>query len=106
METQTQINTVIGIILLMIAGYAIVGNTDLESTHYCEEREIKAYCYSLSSTMKTCYTEMNKTGGKRCDVWKEIGTIENQPIEIPIPNSVEGKIWTCPPNGVPCIKIS
>ncbi len=81
METQTKVFSVIAAILFLISGYAIVGDIDLEPTHYCEEREIKAFCYSLSSTMKTCYTQMNKTGGKRCDVWKEIGNVEIPIIE-------------------------
>ena len=76
METQTKINSAIAVILILIGGYAVVGDESLEPTHYCESREIKAFCYSLSSTMKTCYTEMNKTGGKRCDIWKEIGQVE------------------------------
>jgi hypothetical protein len=93
METQTKINSAIVAILLMIAGYSIVGE-DLESTHYCEEREIKAFCYSMSSTMKTCYTEMNRTGGKRCDVWKEIGSVEVEVNPI-IPVNAGVDVWRC-----------
>lgn len=99
-ETQTKINAVIGAIILLIGGYAVVGDDSLEPTHYCEERAIKAYCYSLSSTMKTCYTEMNKTGGKRCDIWKEIGGIESGPY---IPKQSNVKQWLCNQTG--CIPI-
>lgn len=107
MENQTKINVALVSILLLVAGYAVVGNAGLEPTHYCEEKEIKAFCYSLSSTMKTCYTEIDKSGGKRCDIWKEIGEAEAEPIQIiegPIiaPN-MEGSIWSCAPAG--CIKI-
>ena len=98
MEAQTKINSVIAAILILIGGYAIVGDESLDSTHYCEEREIKAFCYSLSSTMKTCYTEMNKTGGKRCDVWKEIGQAERV---MPMDREVER--WRC--NQQDCIPI-
>ena len=63
----------IGIILTLISTFAIVGLSDKEPTHYCEDREIKAYCYDLSSTAKTCYTLPNTQGGKRCSsLWKEI----------------------------------
>lgn len=102
METQTKINIIGAVVLILslIAGYTLVGNTDLEPTHYCEEREIKAFCYSLSSTMKTCYTEINRTGGKRCDVWKEIGNVEEIIPEVPT-----GVKWQCPPFQSECILI-
>jgi len=99
METQTIVNSVIGI-LLLIGGYAIVGDISLEPTHYCEENQIKAFCYSLSSTMKTCYTEMNSTGGKRCDAWKKIGNVEVEPI---IPTYQNSKQFLC--NQVECVPI-
>ena len=100
METSTKINSVMAVIILLIGGYVLVGDTSLEPTHYCEERQIKAFCYSLSSTMKTCYTEMNNTGGKRCDVWKEIGNVE-QEIISPEPRKV--KQWLCNQTG--CVPI-
>jgi len=44
-----------------------------DPNYYCKSRELKAYCFDLSETMKTCYTLPNKKGGKRCtDSWKEI----------------------------------
>ncbi len=100
METQTKINSAIAIIILMISGYVVVGDQSLEPTHYCEEREIKAFCYSLSSTMKTCYTEMNNTGGKRCDVWKEIGSMESEEI---LPKQSNVMKWLCDQND--CVPI-
>ena len=67
----------IAAILLIILSFTQVGDTSLEPTHYCESRELKAYCYDLSSTSKTCYTQEDRTGGKRCtEGWKVI------PIEI------------------------
>lgn len=104
MENQTKINSVIVIILLAIAGYTLVGDQNQEPTHYCEEREIKAFCYSLSSTMKTCYTEMNRTGGKRCDVWRKIGVEETTDI-INLPK-ITGTKWSCPPFGSECIRLN
>jgi len=103
METQTKINSAIAIIILLISGYVIVGDTSLEPTHYCEEKQIKAFCYSLSSTMKTCYTEMNNTGGKRCDIWKKIGSIDEVPIDNYI-NPGELIKWRC--NNINCTRIS
>ena len=44
METQTKINSAIAAIILLIAGYVVVGDQGLEPTHYCESRELKMYC--------------------------------------------------------------
>ena len=71
METQGKIN--IALIIALIAGFTYTGISDVEPTHYCEVRELKAYCFDLSGTEKTCYTLPEKTGGKRCSsLWKEI----------------------------------
>lgn len=102
MINQTRLNIIVGIILL-IGGYVLVGDISLEPTHYCEEREIKTFCYSLSSTMKTCYTKMNKTGGKRCNVWKEIGKAEEE-IKPIIPAYPKYNQWLC--NQVECVPIN
>lgn len=44
--------------------------------YFCESRaegEQDKYCYSLSPSTITCYTEPDKKGGKRCtEGWKEI----------------------------------
>ena len=104
-NNQTIINSAVGIVMILIAGYLAVGDTSLEPNYYCEEREIKAFCYSLSSTMKTCYTEMNKTGGKRCSEWKEIGNLEEINIT---PIGPYGDEWLCPPKteANECIKLN
>lgn len=63
----------IATILAMVAGFTVVGVMDKDPTHYCEDRQIKAYCYDLSSTNKTCYTMPAKTSGKRCTTgWQKI----------------------------------
>ena len=81
MDNQTYIN--IGVILLMVSTFAYVGVQGLEPTHYCEAREIKAYCYSLSSTNGTCYTLPENTGGRRCESsWKEIPFLPSEIISI------------------------
>ena len=46
-----------------------------EPSHECKDRELSFYCFSLSSTLKTCYTLPDRKGGKRCLVepfWEEI----------------------------------
>ena len=67
-------------LLLYIASMMQVGDLDLEPNYYCEGRELKAFCYDLSSTGKTCYTQEGKIGGKRCtEGWKEIPKAEETP---------------------------
>lgn len=76
MENQTIIN--ISFVLLMIAGFTYVEVTDefgtpLESTHYCESKQIKMYCDHLSGTGITCYPTTSRSGYKRCTGgWKGI----------------------------------
>jgi len=103
METQTKFN--IGIILALVASFSIVGLTNLEPTHYCESRQIKAYCHSLSPTEKTCYTLPNNTGGRRCTEGWQI--IPFMPEEVPEKENVikskhNGKVSIC--NQENCIK--
>lgn len=63
----------IGVIFTLIVGFAVVGVLSIEPTHYCETKQIKAYCTELSGSGVTCYTLPVKTGGKRCDEgWKAI----------------------------------
>ena len=54
-----------------------------DENYYCNSIEKKAYCFSLSSTSKTCYTLPNKLGGKVCsEGWKKfdfITPIKSQP---------------------------
>ena len=63
-------NKLIGIIgvgiLFVVASFLQVGDPDLEPTHYCLNKEIKAYCYELSDSKVTCYTQPERTGGKQC----------------------------------------
>ncbi len=78
-------------ILLLIASFVQVGDTSLEPTHYCLNKEIKAYCYSLYDSKVTCYTQPEKTGGKQCrgGQWEEISEEE----EIPqITKSTSGRL--------------
>ena len=85
-----------------------------DPTHKCEGRSYVfpdgLYCYSLSSSLKTCYTLPDRKGGKRCLVepfWEEIEyeelicpiweeTICPEPIVCPEP-------ITCP-TIQPCIQ--
>jgi len=96
MEKET-----IAVIIMMVTGFTYFGIDAMEPTHYCEEREIKAHCMELSSTMKTCYTQPLKTGGKRCDEWKEIPfQIEENPTYSPGKGS-----YLCSANPKTCEKI-
>ncbi len=77
-------NKLIGIIgagiLFVVASFLQVGDTDLEPTHYCLNKEIKAYCYDLSDSKVTCYTQPERTGGKQCrgGTWELISIIEEE----------------------------
>ncbi len=56
------------------SGEPIVIDID-EPTHKCASNGNEFYCHSLTSSLKTCYTELNNTGAKRCLVdpyWEEI----------------------------------
>lgn len=65
---------VLSVALLTSLGFNIMP----EPTHYCDETQTKAYCFSVSSTMKTCYTLPNKGGGKICsNLWKEIPKVRS-----------------------------
>ena len=71
METQTIIN--VALMVALIGTFTYVGVEGQEPTHYCESRELTAYCYSFSPSTITCYTLPGKIGGKRCtENWKEI----------------------------------
>lgn len=80
----------IAITAVILATFAIVGNIDLEPTHYCESRELVAHCVSLSDSGITCYTLPGKTGGKRCsEGWKELS------VKQPIPQTHSSNIIVC-----------
>jgi len=83
METKT---TIIGsLTLALILSWTYVGVSGQQPNYYCEEKQITAYCYDLSSTAKTCYTLPAKTGGKLCsEMWKEINFKEQPKAKIEI----------------------
>jgi len=70
---------IVTLIVLLGLGFVYVGDPELESqpNYYCDVRAITAYCFELSSTEKTCYTEEGRTGGKVCrgSVWREISSV-------------------------------
>lgn len=97
METQTYIN--IGLILALISSFVYTGVQGEEPTHYCESRELIAHCFTLSTTLKTCYTLPARTGGKRCtEGWKE--------IPKHITSSYSSKEYKCPKRPNPCEEIN
>ncbi len=68
-------------LLLYMASMIQVGDVDLEPTHYCLTKEFKAYCYDLSDSKITCYTQPERTGGKQCrgGQWELIPEEEETP---------------------------
>ena len=69
MDKKNYVMIGLSIVLLVSLGFNIMP----EPTHQCDSRELKAYCFDLSSTGKTCYTLPNYSGAKRCtEGWKEI----------------------------------
>jgi hypothetical protein len=69
-------------------------------THYCDSTKQKAYCFSVSSTSKTCYTQPSSKGGKSCsEGWKAIQIIQEQ-------QAVQSgaKSYTCPLAPKPCFE--
>ena len=81
METE---NKVITGILLTILTFTLIGDLSLEPTHYCINKEFKAYCYDLSDSKVTCYTQPEKTGGKQCrgGQWEVIPVEEKDAPQI------------------------
>ncbi len=80
--------------LLAIIAFTQVGDLSLEPTHVCNtDKELKAYCYGLSDSKVTCYTQPEKTGGKQCrgGEWKVIPK-EIPQIEKIKYNSLSGRI--------------
>ena len=82
MENQTKIN--IGVILMLIAGFTYLGVSPdspeyKDPTHYCEDKQTKMYCESLSKYYKLpngkCIN--HDYGNKLCrSGWEEIPKIE------------------------------
>ena len=73
-------------ILLLIVTFIQVGDLDLEPNYACAIKEIKSYCYELSDSKVTCYTQPERTGGKQCrgGQWEEI---PKEPKQIVQPSS-------------------
>lgn len=93
MESKNYIMIGLSIALLVSLGF----NTMPAPTHYCDSRELKAYCFDLSSTGKTCYTLPNFVGGKRCtEGWKEF-IKEKQNTQL-VTSSIY-KQWKCNNDG-------
>ncbi len=78
------------VFILAIAMFTQVGNLNLEPTHVCNtDKELKAYCYDLSDSKVTCYTQPERTGGKQCrgGQWELIPEEEETPqIEYKAPS--------------------
>ena len=90
MEKKDYSMVVLSTVLLVSLGLNVMP----EPTHYCDSRELKAYCFSLSETLKTCYTLPNNKGGKRCsEGWKEL-IIAPEGVET-VQVDANGKIWEC-----------
>ena len=69
MERKDYVMIGLSMALLVSLGF----NAMPEPTHYCDSRELQAHCFDVSSTAKTCYTMLGKTGGKRCsEGWLEL----------------------------------
>ena len=64
--------SIIGALTLSLA-ISLGFNQIPDPNYYCDSRLAKAYCFELSSTLKTCYTLPAKTGGKLCsEGWQTI----------------------------------
>ena len=74
--------------LLYITSLIQVGDLSLEANYECEIKGIKAFCYDLSDSKVTCYTQPEKTGGKQCrgGEWKVIPKVETPQIEYKVPS--------------------
>lgn len=89
--------------LALISNFTNIGLTDKEPTHYCESRELTAYCFRLSASGKSCYTVSLTEGRKVCtETWKEIPLIPI--IEYQDYTTNKGD-WICPPRPNKCIKV-
>jgi len=42
------------------------GTTELQPNYKCDSSGAELYCFSVTSSLKTCYTLPNNLGGKRC----------------------------------------
>jgi len=93
MDRKNYAMVVLSISLLASIGFNVMP----DPTHYCDVREIKAYCFNLSSTGGTCYTLPEKQGGRRCSsIWQEIPEIE---VINEVETFANNKNWKCPTDG-------
>lgn len=103
METQTKINA--GLLAAIVIIYTYVGVSGMEPTHKCESRELTAYCYDMSESLKTCYTlpGTKQVGGKRCtEKWQDYSSI----ITPEAPSYEQsGEQWICHTEPKGCEKI-
>ena len=61
----------ISLSIILLASLGL--NAMPQANYYCDASQAKAYCFDMSSTLKTCYTLPNRGGGKVCgDLWKKI----------------------------------
>ena len=94
MDKKDYVMVTLSLALIVSLGF----NAMPDATHECDSREIKAYCFDLSSTAKTCYTLPGKIGGKRCtEGWNEINHITDM-------SKMVGKQYLC--NSIKCVKIN
>lgn len=81
--------------ILLSLGYENLSD-DKNPTHYCEDRQLMAHCFSISPTSKTCYQFPGHLGAKRCSsLWKFIAS-----ASIPTPEPFYD--YTQDPDGIHC----
>ena len=84
-----------GMVILSVSLLASLGlNAMPEANYYCNSTTTKAYCFDLSSSLKTCYTLPDKQKGKICsEGWKEL-IITPEGIDS-VKVFANGKEWNC-----------
>ena len=79
-------------LIALITTFVLVGDLSLEPTHYCLEKEQRAYCFDIRDygdkiNYRCLYNESNTRTYKSCpDGWKEIGFIETVKYNSPSGN--------------------
>ena len=69
-------------LLIVISTFTYYGVSTQEPNYYCLEKQMKAYCFSLSPTMKSCYTLPIKQGAKICyEGWQKIPSLFDSQIK-------------------------
>jgi len=83
---ETKDYTIITLSILLLASVGL--NVMPEPNYKCDSRELKAFCFDLSESGKTCYTLPKYTGGKRCtEGWKDLNKV----------SEIVGIKWLCSP---------